>query len=207
MGSGGPSGSNTGNNADNSDTGNSDTGNSDTGNSDISNSDISNSDISNSDISNSDISNGDNDGDGSGSSASTSEKNGDNATGLIVGIIAGVLVLVAIVGFLMFYLNKNKRNKNKMTKLTEIPDDVEMKTQKKMVDTQLSKIEGVELSMNPINSGNKNNVAHMKNVDYVISKKPPTHQKHLSDDGNAYFQEIGTDNTVWELPEDGVLNE
>ena len=149
-----------------------------------------------------DTGNSDNDGDGSGSSTSTSEKNGDNATGLIVGIIAGILVLV---GFLMFYLNKNKRNKNKLTNLTEIPDDVEMKTQKKMVE--LSKIEGVELSMNPMNSGNKNNVAHMKNVDYVISKKPPTHLKHISPDGKAYFQEIGTNNTVWKLPEDGVLNE
>ena len=52
-----------------------------------------------------------------------------------------------------------------------------------------------------------NDVQHMKNVNYVISKKRPTHQKHISHDGKSYFQEIGTDKTVWTLPSDGVLLE
>ena len=45
----------------------------------------------------------------------------------------------------------------------------------------------------------------MKNVDNVNSNKRPTHKKHTSIDGKAYFQEIGTDKTVWTLPSNGVV--
>ena len=61
--------------------------------------------------------------------------------------------------------------------------------------------------MAEIQEQERDDVQHMKNVNYVISKKRPTHQKHISHDGKSYFQEIGTDKTVWTLPSDGVLLE
>jgi len=61
--------------------------------------------------------------------------------------------------------------------------------------------------MAEIQEQERDDVQHMKNVNYVISKKRPTHQKHISHDGKSYFQEIGTDKTVWTLPSNGVLLE
>lgn len=61
--------------------------------------------------------------------------------------------------------------------------------------------------MAEIQKQERDDVQQMKNVDYVNSNKRPTHQKHTSHDGKTYFQEIGTDKTVWTLPSNGVLLE
>ena len=132
-----------------------------------------------------------------GSSADGTSASGDgkdDTTGAVVGGVVGGLVVVALVVAAILVV---RRRKNPYS------------NRKKMVDTQLSNIEGVELATNPMDSGNKNEFPAI-----ALEGKPPAPlnmpmpcdvpgwEMYMDNEsGQAYYTNTATKETTWHKPD------
>ena len=132
-----------------------------------------------------------------GSSADGTSASGDgkdDTTGAVVGGVVGGLVVLALVVAAVLVV---RRRKNPYS------------NRKKMVDTQLSNIEGVELATNPMDSGNKNEFPAI-----ALEEKPPAPlnmpmpcdvpgwEMYMDNEsGQAYYTNTATKETMWKKPD------
>jgi len=132
-----------------------------------------------------------------GSSADGTSASGDgkdDTTGAVVGGVVGGLVVLALVVAAVLVV---QRRKNPYS------------NRKKLVDTQLSNIEGVELATNPMDSGNKNEFPAI-----ALEGKPPAPlnmpmpcdvpgwEMYMDNEsGQAYYTNTATKETTWHKPD------
>ena len=132
-----------------------------------------------------------------GSSADGTSASGDgkdDTTGAVVGGVVGGLVVLALVVAAVLVV---RRRKNPYS------------NRKKLVDTQLSNIEGVELATNPMDSGNKNEFPAI-----ALKGKPPAPlnmpmpcdvpgwEMYMDNEsGQAYYTNTATKETTWHKPD------
>ena len=123
--------------------------------------------------------------------ASSSGGGKDDTTGGVVGIIVGGLVVVALVGAAVLVVRRRKNRSFNRRKLT---------------DTQLSKTEGVELSINPLDVGQLPAVALEGKppapLDMPIPCDVPGWEMYMDNEsGQAFYTNTATGETTWEKPD------
>ena len=135
--------------------------------------------------------------DGSSADAAASSGGGkDNTTGGVVGIIVGGLVVVAlVVALVVAAVLVVRRRKNRSF------------DRKKLTDKRLSKIEGIELSINPSMDFGKLPAIALEEkppapLDMPIPCDVPGWEMYMDNEsGQAFYTNTATGETTWEKPD------